>query len=195
MTLEEPTRGITVQADSEVKIEDGTVVTVKENIEWKAKLAKTGAGVLAIGGTAGVAAADAANAKLAVRDGELKVVSSSALSGVAVELSEGTGLRLNVPAPDASLQASGLAPASLSIPASGVVCSFDVDQAALSGLGSYRMAVCTVSSDEADSVRARLRLQEQIPGFNVRMKETTDEQAGTVTFSAHFSKGLILLIK
>lgn len=193
MVLDEASRGVSVLADSSIRTDAGVSFTVNQRIDWRATLSKIGSGCLVLGGNVTTTASN--TAKLLVAEGDLKVSSSEALKDVALMFGEGSGLKVTVPATDEMLRTKGFLVTAVDIPRSGISCTFDVNEGALSAMQDRYMAICTVPIGAAEAVRGRIKLPQRIPGYSVAPDERTDAESGTVTFGVRFGKGLLVVFR
>ena len=114
-----------------------------------------------------------------------------ACDGVKMVFEEGASLRVKVSEESSALGAKGLVnlkaetPFAINAPSGKLAVEFDTE--ALEADGTVcRVAICTVTSDKASSIRGKFALKRpQMGGYSAVMAdEIEDSAAGTVTFVA-----------
>lgn len=193
VTLDEPTRGVYVENAARFIVPEGATFAVNQNITFAGELEKLGAGTLSLGGTALFIDGNSSTAPLAgtnrlvVGEGALKVTSTNAVDGVAVEFAAGTALELDaVPSKD-GMADYGMVNVKWDAPfvaAGKVGVSFADDGRDLPD--RFTTAVCTVRSSAAGSlpfsVVGRLRA-----GFYTTLS-VRDNGDGSVTLLAEHQR-------
>ena len=189
VTLDEPTRGIFVtKGCAQVELSEGQTLTVKEPITYGGELRKLGAGCLALGGEARFIDGDPATEplegtnRLAVCAGTLKILSTNAVNGVQIEMSEGASIVV-----DAGSEAEGMSefgfvntrwatpfvPAAADAPIPVKVCG-------LADGATAAVPICTVSSAAARGLSFKVA---RIPRCRANVVQRANAD-GTVTFVA-----------
>ena len=194
-------RGIFIEGFGGVDCDTNIVFNIDSTITYSGKLRKQGAGALLFGGTSKFLQADktagdqpiagAESNVLHVEEGSVGVTASDACDGVKMVFEEGASLRVKVSEESTALGAKGLVnlkaetPFAINAPSGKLAVEFDTE--ALEADGTvYRVAICTVKSDKASSIRGKFALKRpQMGGYSAVMAdEIEDSAAGTVTFVA-----------
>lgn len=203
-TLERENCGIFVGGVARVVCNDGITLTVKERTTWNGELKKLGAGTLAWGGDAPYFTTDGGTTPVAdknsliIAEGTLSPASSEAFRGVAVTIKDGAGIGIEVQADDTT----DLAKYGMDLRPSGS--SLTIEAASLTPNviipanfnKSVTAAICTVSSEAAETMRGKLNISSYPPVGSVCIQgfERTNGD-DSVTFGVTVKKlGTILIL-
>lgn len=203
-TLERENCGIFVDGFARVVCNDGITFTVKEKTTWNGELKKLGAGTLAWGGAAPSFTTDGGTTPVAdknsliIAEGTLQPASSEAFRGVAVTIAEGARIGVEVQADatsDLVKYGMDLRPAgsSLTIEAASLTPVVSVPTGVR---GTLTAAICTVSSEAAETMRGKLNTSSYPPVGSVCIQgfERPNDD-GSVTFGVTVKKlGTILIL-
>lgn len=208
MTLERKNCGLFVSSPAYICCTNEDItLSVKEKITWKGRLTKLGSGTLALGGSAPAfvtkdGTVPMANSNvLAVAEGRLKPLSADAFTGVAVSMSEGTTIALDLPEDLTSgvgkygMKLTG-AGSALTLPTDGVTVTIDVPEGVAAK--SQFVPICTVSTEAAAALRGKFVLAADVRAAfdgSVTIQERADASTGTVTFGVKLTRGLVLILR
>ena len=203
-TLERENCGIFVSGFARIVCNDGITLTVKERTTWNGEIKKLGAGTLAWGGAAPSFTTDGGTTPVAdkncliIAEGTLSPASSEAFRGVAVTIKDGAGIGIEVQADDTTdlakygmdLRPSG---SSLTIEAASLTPNVTIPA---NFNKSVTAAICTVSSEAAETMRGKLNISSYPPVGSVCIQgfERTNGD-DSVTFGVTVKKlGTILIL-
>ena len=206
-TLDDATRGIYFEGDTQVYTDPGRTLALKSPLTFSGIVRKSGSGTLALGGAVKPKFCGAAQGTtplagtngLLVTEGWIKPISTNGVDGLAVEFAGG-GIRLDYAPTDAGVATYGFWNTKWSAPfarAEGVTAKVPVsiDLGALTDMPSpiSRYAICTVAADKAVGVKEMLEVQKPFRGY-VTGVETRANADGTVTLLAVVRYGGLTVI-
>ncbi len=201
-TLDDATRGIYFEGDTQVYADPGRTLALKCPLTFSGTVRKSGSGTLALGGTAKPKFCGATQSVtplagtngLVVTEGWIKPISTNGVDGLAVEFAGG-GIRLDYAPTDAGVAAYGFWNTKWSVPfarAEGVTAKVPVsiDMGELTDMPSpvSRYAICTVAADKAAGVKGMLEVQRPFKGYVTGIEERVNAD-GTVTLLAVIKYG------
>ena len=198
VTLDDMTRGIWLEGNARlITPQDDQTLALKSPLTFSGVVRKSGAGTLALGGTAKPKFCGSAQNTtplagtngLLVLEGWIKPLTTNGVDGLAVEFAGG-GIKLDRAPSDAGAATYGFWNTKWSAPfarAEGVTAKVPVmvDMGELTDMPSpvSRYAICTVAADKADAVKGMLEVQKPFKGY-VTAIETRANADGTVTLLA-----------
>ena len=208
MTLNRANCGFYVGGTNYFVCADGVEFTLLEHMTWNGVMKKTGAGTLALGGSApnfktstGTVPQVASN-RLVVAEGALRPVSAEAFQGLQVEMAEGTEIVLDVPTDAAQgLGRYGMLDTAWAtpfvLPAGGVTVRVTDPEGNLKpSRGLVRpllVPVMTVTAGAADAVRGKLN---PVSPYVSRMARLVEIPSGdNVTFAVCLEKGMVINLR
>ena len=207
--LDDMTRGINLVGNAQLLTPEGRTLAIKSPLTLSGVVHKSGAGTLALGGTVKPKFCGAAQSTtplagtngLIVAEGWITPLSTNGVDGLAVEFAGG-GIKLDRAPSDAGAAAYGFWNTKWSAPfarAEGVMAKVPVmvDMGELTDMPERisRYAICTVTADKADAVKAMLEVQKPFKGY-VTAVETRANADGTATLLAVVNYGgMTMLIK
>ena len=193
VTLDEPTRGVTVAAATAVvTVPEEKTLTLGETVTYAdgAKLTKKGAGTLALGGTAVVA--DGASASLDVSEGFVKPLAAGALAGVTLSCGANGKFLYDVPAADATgIGATGLVDPVL---AEGSAFRFSVALDARPQ-GTLSVPVCTLAADKVAAFKAAFKFVRTTPNTGCRLVEKSAGEGRVTLVAEVYPSGLLMIVR
>ena len=207
-TLERENCGIFVDGVARVVCNDGITLTVKERTTWNGELKKLGAGTLAWGGDAPYFTTDGGTTPVAnknlfiIAEGTLKPCSSEAFQGLEVVISNGTDIVMDVPTSttDGDIGQYGMRNTKYStpftLPAGGVTVRLEDAAGHALGIAGNKVrevAILTVSSDAAASVRGKLNVRPLVHSNRRRfalMPFERDNGDNSVTFGVKLVRSM-----
>lgn len=190
--LSEPTRGLRVDGNGQVKVDSGAAFSVCSPLTVDGTLYKIGAGTLAVKEHVG-----ATDGRVCVKEGFLQALGTDAFVGLALSFSDGAGLALDMAEQDLDLRQYGF---------NGVT-GISMEEGVaripvfLTGLPDdpsveVRTAICTVSESQANALRGKFRPYGQLAAGCRAIVEEENRENGSVTFFAKvFKPGMVILIK
>ena len=197
VTLDDMTRGINLVGNAQLLTPEGRTLAIKSPLTLSGVVHKTGAGTLALGGTAKPKFCGSAQSVtplagtngLIVAEGWITPISTNGVDGLAVEFAGG-GIKLDRAPSDAGVAAYGFWNTKWSAPfarAEGVTAKVPVmvDMGELTEMPSpiSRYAICTVAADKAAGVKGMLEVQKPFKGYVTGVEERANAD-GTVTLLA-----------
>lgn len=193
VTLDEPTRGVTVAAATAVvTVPEEKTLTLGETVTYAdgAKLTKKGAGTLALGGAAVVA--DGASASLDVSEGFVKPLAAGALAGVTLSCGANGKFLYDVPAADATgIGATGLVDPVL---ADGATFRFSV---AITERPAETLSVpvCTLAADKVAAFKAAFKFGRTTPNTGCRLVEKPAGEGRVTLVAEVYPSGLLMIVR
>jgi hypothetical protein len=206
-TLDDATRGIHFEDNTQVYADPGRTLALKCPLTFSGTVRKSGAGTLAIGGAvkpkfcgATQSATPIAGTNgLLVTEGWIKPISTNGVDGLAVEFAGG-GIKLDHAPDDAGVAAYGFWNTKWPVPfarAEGVMAKVPVmvDTADLTDMPNpvSRDAICTVAADKADGVKGMLEVQKPFRGYETAVEPRANAD-GTTTLLAVIRYGGMTVI-
>ena len=209
LSLESDNRGISMAGSRTfITVDDGLTLTCKKRINYSALVVKDGAGELALGGVSpvfgGSATPTAGKNVLDVREGTLCPVSAEAFQGLAVVITNGATLAVNVPASntDGGIGQYGMLDTAwntpLTVPDSGLTVQIrDPDGVLASSPRPRYVPVCTVNAAGRASLEGKLRVSSSAISSSGLSVDAVwiDNEDDTYTFAAFFRSGTTVLIR
>ena len=191
VAMSEPTRGMTVDGSAKVDVAADKILTYGAAVTFAsgATLAKTGGGVLALGGKASVSG----NAALDVQQGYVKPLETNSLDGVTLSFAAGAALLMEVP--EAGADGVGRYGIVNPVLANGATLRVKVpfsSEPQTSG-GKVSVPVCTVASGSADALKDRIVVEKPWENF-VGKVGTQPNGDGTVTLLAEIMRSGMCVI-
>ena len=203
-TLERENCGIFVDGFARIVCDGGITLTVKERTTWNGEIKKLGSGTLAWGGEQPYFTTDGGTTPVAdkncliIAEGTLQPASSEAFRGVAVTIKDGAGIGVEVSTDATSdlvkygmdLRPSG---SSLTIEAASLTPNVTIPA---NFNKSVTAAICTVSSEAAETLRGKLNTSSYLPVGSVCIQGFERPNGdGSVTFGVTVKKlGTILIL-
>ena len=198
LTLDEPTRGIAMEsANAAFDVPDGVTFTCKERITYNGVMTKKGTGELALGGTQpyftgdGITTPVAAKNILDVWEGTLRPVSAAAFQGLAVVITNGATLVMDVPASntDGDIGQYGMLDtaweAPLTVPDDGLAVQLRDSNGVLATKRLCRVPICTVNATGKAALEGKLSVSRSPSRRHaVTSAGWTENQDGSFTFAA-----------
>lgn len=181
LTIDDPNRGITIGlGKGRIEVADSAVLTIREPVVYKSSLTKSGAGLLALGGTA-----TANGNTLEISAGAFQPLSGDVIGNGCLLFDAGTALVLAVSPENATLAESGIVGANdTAIRLGGTDLPVAIDIGATAPAGSFTVPICTVSESNAAALRGNFSAVTELTGFSASVIE---ESAGTqVRFSLRY---------
>jgi hypothetical protein len=206
VTLAEPTRGLFVNRNGYVKVNDGATLALDCPFTMGGELVKLGGGTLSLGGQIAFADGDPATAptaetnRLVVSEGALKASATNACDGLAISFAAGT--RLVLDATDEAVAEFGLYDVAWSSPislAEGVLSvAFDLPES-FDHKVEHRLGICTVSPAAAEAFTVDSFAVERVAGTSAKVvrveNRDAEENVVSVTFACDLSpKGLLIMV-
>ena len=208
MTLDDATRGINMSGSRTFLTTDQDVVLcLKKRINYGAGVVvKDGAGELALGGPtptfSGLSTPSSGNNVLDVREGTLCPVSADAFQGLAVVITNGATLAVNVPASntDGGIGQYGMLDTKwdepLTVPASGLTVQLrDPDGVLASSHRPAYVPVCTVNATAYAALNDKLSTSSQVGSGYMARPLWRDNDDGTYTFLASLYKCTLIQLR
>ena len=208
LTLESDNRGISMAGSRTfITVDDGLTLTCKKRINYGAGLVvKDGAGELALGGVSpvfsGSATPTAGKNVLDIREGTLCPVSAEAFNGLAVVITNGATLAVNVPTSnvDGGIGQFGMLNTKwnepLMVPTSGLTVQLrDPDGVLASSHRPAYVPVCTVNATAYAALNDKLSTNSQVGSGYMAKSFWRDNDDGTYTFLATLYKCTLVLLR
>ena len=196
LTIDDETRGITLNGTGKITTDTGVTLTTKVPLTFAANAAsaKDGAGTWVLGGSATAGK----QASLAVQAGGITVQNAEALKGVALTFSADTAMTLAVPSDKSDprwtygvLANGGLTAEGETLP---VTFTFETPPK-----GAFSIPLCTVPESDAEALAEKLVITKNVPGYSITIDPTSVEWNGTAytCFTARFKdiSGTVILLR
>ena len=191
VAMSEPTRGMTVDGSAKVDVAANKSLTYGATVTFAsgATLAKTGGGVLALGGKASVSG----NAALDVQQGYVKPLETNCLDGVTLSFAQGAALLMEVP--EAGADGVGRYGIVNPVLANGATLRVKVPFSSepQTSNGKVSVPVCTVASGSASALKDRIVVEKPWENF-VGKVGTQPNGDGTVTLLAEIMRSGMCVI-
>lgn len=209
LTLDEPTRGIAMGgANAAFVVSEDVVFTCKERITYNGVMVKKGAGELALGGQRPYFGADGTTTPTAnknvldIREGVLRPVSAAAFQGLAVVITNGATLVMDVPVSntDGDIGQYGMlntaCDAPFTVPESGMTVQLrDPNGLLAESTRSRRVPICTVNATARAALDGKLSVATPPSSRHcVKSAGWTENQDGSHTYSIVLGTGIIISI-
>ena len=208
ITLEDDNRGISMAGSrTYLTIDSGLTFTCRKRINHGGGVVvKDGAGELALGGGsptfAGAATPTASKNILDIREGTLCPISAEAFQGLAVVITNGATLAVNVPASntDGGIGQYGMLDTSwdapITVPASGLTVQVrDPNGVLNAGSPPRYVPVCTVNATAYADLNGKLSVAGLSNSGYIPSPVWLENEDGTYTFAATLRKGTVIIMR